>query len=72
MFYRDLNDIRQRSNVLGVILNRATNYGRRPLPEQFADIRRELDELNHVWQNTALIKDGVEIAEAILEDITHE
>ncbi|MBR6713198.1 MAG: hypothetical protein IKI76_09430 [Selenomonadaceae bacterium] len=72
MFYRDLNEIRCRSNLLSVILNEATNYSRRPLPAEFADVKREWDELTYIWQQPVRLGSGVEIAEANLEDINHD
>lgn len=41
MTYNNMNDVRIRMNVIALKLNEASNYGRRPLPPQFADLHRE-------------------------------
>ena len=45
MLYKDMNEVRIRMNQIAVKLNAATNYGRRPLPKEFADLDREWNEL---------------------------
>ena len=65
MTYNCMNDVRIRMNRVAIKLNEATYYGRRPLPKEFADLRRE-------WRELADIKPadfkggsaGVEVKEA--------
>ena len=66
MLYTNLNDVRIRLNRLGYILNEATRYGRRPLPNEFADIEREHNELMKIYMQPSLLKDGVEIKEVLV------
>ena len=57
MIYECLEDVRHRSNFLGVILNEATKYGRQPLPAEFEPIAREHRALSDIYMNPALLKD---------------
>ena len=70
MIYKCMEDIRCRSNKIALVLNKATRYGRRPLPPEYADLQREWDELADIYQNPtkypALTKGGVEVKEAAL------
>ena len=63
MLYTCMNDARIRANIIGVKLNEATNYGRRPLPPEFADLSREWRELA-VLKPADFLTGGVEVAEA--------
>lgn len=70
MIYKCMEDVRCRSNKIALVLNKATHYGTRPLPPEFADLDREWDELADIYQNPtkypALTKGGVEVKEAAL------
>ena len=68
MIYTCLNDIRIRANKIGGMLNEITDYGRRPLPDDFADFDREWRELakiiQHPTKHPELFRGGIEVAEA--------
>ena len=72
MLYHSLEEIRARANPLGRELNAATNYGRQPLPKQFADKQREWCELAEIYTHPSLwfknperlIKGAIEVVEA--------
>lgn len=63
MIYKCMEDIRCRSNKIALVLNKATRYGRRPLPPEFADLGREWDELAKI-KPADFVKGGVEVKEA--------
>ena len=63
MIYTDLNDVRIRMNRIGVKLNEATDSGRRPLPDEFADLHREWRELADI-KPADFLTGGVEVTEA--------
>ena len=67
MIYTDLNTIRIRSNKIGTVLNAATDYGRRPLPDEYSDLQREwvtlADIFQHPTEHPELFK-GIEVVEA--------
>lgn len=65
MIYKCMEDIRCRSNKIALVLNKATNYGRRPLPPEFADLDREWNELAKI-KPADFVKGGVEVKEAAL------
>lgn len=65
MLYTDAEQVRCRMNHIGRILNEATNYGRRPLPEKFTNLHNEWLALSAVLiDRTKLYNGGVEIEEA--------
>ncbi|MBR3746997.1 MAG: hypothetical protein IKN27_08570 [Selenomonadaceae bacterium] len=63
MLYTNMNDVWLRANQIAIILNEATNYGRRHLPPEFNDLSREWHELADI-KPADFIKGGVEIVEA--------
>lgn len=65
MIYKCMEDVRCRSNKIALVLNKATHYGTRPLPPEFADIDREWDELAKI-KPADFVKGGVEVKEATL------
>ena len=66
MTYTNSEQIRCRINVIGRIINAATNYGRRSLPAAYADFEREYDELHDARINYSWYCKGnsIEIEEA--------
>lgn len=72
MIYTCLNDIRIRANKIGDMLNEVTDYGRRPLPDDFADFDREWHELAKIFQrpteHSELFRGDIEVAEAKRSD----